>query len=85
MPRPRPRFAHGTRITLDSTGGGDRLDLFGCFHVSQRNTFTGRLTPAMLREVLTEAARTAGCPPPGARSRSGARGGRGPATGRGPG
>ncbi|MEU9557754.1 uracil-DNA glycosylase [Streptomyces fumanus] len=65
VPRPRPKFAHGTRITLDSTDGGGRLDLFGCFHVSQRNTFTGRLTPAMLREVLTEAARTAGLPTTG--------------------
>jgi uracil-DNA glycosylase len=38
----------------------DGLDLFGCFHVSQRNTFTGRLTPAMLRDVLRTAARSAG-------------------------
>ncbi|MBD9733491.1 uracil-DNA glycosylase, partial [Streptomyces sp. H28] len=41
---------------------GDDLDVFGCFHVSQRNTFTGRLTPGMLREVLRTAARTAGLP-----------------------
>ncbi|MFI6337586.1 uracil-DNA glycosylase [Streptomyces sp. NPDC050535] len=38
------------------------IDLFGCFHVSQRNTFTGRLTPAMLRDVLSTAARAAGLP-----------------------
>ena len=63
VPRPRPAFAHGARVTL---GGAhdldslDGLDLFGCFHVSQRNTFTGRLTPAMLRDVLRTAARTAG-------------------------
>ncbi|MEW2306310.1 uracil-DNA glycosylase [Streptomyces sp. NPDC006655] len=54
VPRPRPRFAHGTRVDL----GG--LDLFGCFHVSQRNTFTGLLTPEMLRGVLRKAAQTAG-------------------------
>ncbi|WP_200305118.1 uracil-DNA glycosylase [Streptomyces adelaidensis] len=54
VPRPRPVFGHGTHVPLDG------LDLFGCFHVSQRNTFTGRLTPAMLREVLRTAARTAG-------------------------
>ncbi|MFF9778241.1 uracil-DNA glycosylase [Streptomyces sp. NPDC013978] len=54
VPRPRPVFAHGTRVPLDG------LDLFGCFHVSQRNTFTGRLTPAMLRDVLRTAARSAG-------------------------
>jgi uracil-DNA glycosylase len=57
VPRPRPAFGHGARITL---GGG--LRLFGCFHVSQRNTFTGRLTPAMLRDVLRDAASAAGLP-----------------------
>ncbi|MFY4718020.1 uracil-DNA glycosylase [Streptomyces sp. LaBMicrA B280] len=56
VPRPRPAFGHGTRVALDG------LDLFGCFHVSQRNTFTGKLTPEMLREVLGTAARTAGLP-----------------------
>ncbi|MFF0966553.1 uracil-DNA glycosylase [Streptomyces sp. NPDC003703] len=54
VPRPRPAFAHGTRVVLPG------LDLFGCFHVSQRNTFTGRLTPAMLRDVLRTAADAAG-------------------------
>ncbi|MFD3585184.1 uracil-DNA glycosylase [Streptomyces sp. NPDC058683] len=54
VPRPRPVFAHGARVDLDG------LDLFGCFHVSQRNTFTGRLTPEMLREVLRTAAEAAG-------------------------
>ncbi|MFJ5258982.1 uracil-DNA glycosylase [Streptomyces sp. NPDC088387] len=57
LPRPRPAFAHGAHVRLDG------LDLFGCFHVSQRNTFTGRLTPEMLREVLSAAARTAGLTP----------------------
>ncbi|MFJ9561822.1 uracil-DNA glycosylase [Streptomyces fuscichromogenes] len=54
VPRPRPAFAHGARVGL----GG--LELFGCFHVSQRNTFTGRLTPEMLRAVLGTAAEAAG-------------------------
>ncbi|WP_326583551.1 uracil-DNA glycosylase [Streptomyces sp. NBC_00481] len=54
VPRPRPVFGHGTHVPLDG------LDLFGCFHVSQRNTFTGRLTPAMLREVLRTAGKSAG-------------------------
>ncbi|WP_254408710.1 uracil-DNA glycosylase [Streptomyces sp. AC495_CC817] len=54
VPRPRPVFGHGTHVPLDG------LDLFGCFHVSQRNTFTGRLTPAMLRDVLRTAAGSAG-------------------------
>jgi uracil-DNA glycosylase len=38
----------------------DGLTVFGCFHVSQRNTFTGRLTPEMLRRVLRSAAQEAG-------------------------
>ncbi|MBT2676810.1 uracil-DNA glycosylase, partial [Streptomyces sp. ISL-14] len=62
VPRPRPAFTHGARVALDGVGGLDGLELFGCFHVSQRNTFTGRLTPAMLREVLRTAAEAAGLP-----------------------
>jgi uracil-DNA glycosylase len=50
LPRPRPRFTHGA-VSL-----GERLTLLGCFHVSQQNTFTGRLTPEMLDEVLAHAA-----------------------------
>ncbi|MFE7761628.1 uracil-DNA glycosylase [Streptomyces sp. NPDC057438] len=56
VPRPRPVFGHGAHVPLHG------LDLYGCFHVSQRNTFTGRLTPAMLREVLRTAASSAGLP-----------------------
>jgi uracil-DNA glycosylase len=52
------REGHGG---ADVPGDGS-LALFGCFHVSQRNTFTGRLTPAMLREVLRTAATSAGLP-----------------------
>ncbi|MFM9443967.1 uracil-DNA glycosylase [Streptomyces acidiscabies] len=54
VPRPRPAFGHGARVELDG------VQVFGCFHVSQRNTFTGKLTPEMLREVLRTAARAAG-------------------------
>ncbi|MEW2494395.1 uracil-DNA glycosylase [Streptomyces nodosus] len=56
VPRPRPAFGHGARVPLDG------LELFGCFHVSQRNTFTGLLTPRMLRDVLRTAADAAGLP-----------------------
>ncbi|MFE9247463.1 uracil-DNA glycosylase [Streptomyces sp. NPDC007088] len=67
VPRPRPAFGHGARVLLEARDGGPSLDLFGCFHVSQRNTFTGRLTPAMLREVLSGAAHAAGLPAEGPR------------------
>ena len=54
-PIPKPKFAHGT---LWFTGGAPRL--LGCYHVSQQNTFTGRLTPEMLDEVLLRAKQLAG-------------------------
>lgn len=52
VPRPSPKFGHGTEVILE---GDSELHLFGCYHVSQQNTFTGRLTPPMLREVLQRA------------------------------
>jgi uracil-DNA glycosylase len=57
VPRPKPRFAHGAV----SPG---RLTLLGCFHVSQQNTFTGRLTPDMLDSVLSVAKTLSGTPQP---------------------
>ncbi|WP_083884023.1 uracil-DNA glycosylase [Nocardia higoensis] len=61
VPRPRPKFGHGARFRLEPARP-DRapLELFGCYHVSQHNTFTGRLTPAMLQDVLARAATAAG-------------------------
>ncbi|MCP9622945.1 uracil-DNA glycosylase [Nocardia otitidiscaviarum] len=56
LSKPRPKFGHGVHTTITPTHP-DRtpLHLFGCYHVSQQNTFTGRLTPAMLEAVLAEA------------------------------
>jgi uracil-DNA glycosylase len=53
-PRPKPRFGHAAEATIGS------WTLIGCFHPSQQNTFTGRLTPAMLDEVLRRAVRLVG-------------------------
>jgi uracil-DNA glycosylase family 4 len=57
VPRPRPRFGHGAeaRIPTSTPGPGHDLTLVGCYHVSQQNTFTGRLTEAMLDEVFRRA------------------------------
>ena len=60
VPRPRPVFGHGAQVRLTRADGGDDLVLVGSYHVSQQNTFTGRLTPVMLRDVLRTAATAAG-------------------------
>jgi len=47
--RPKPRFGHAA----ESTAGP--YTLLGCFHPSQQNTFTGKLTPPMIDAVMTRA------------------------------
>ena len=49
-PRPRPKFGHD--VLFDA---GDSLPLLGCFHPSQQNTFTGKLTEGMMEAVFARA------------------------------
>jgi uracil-DNA glycosylase family 4 len=56
-PTPRPAFGHAAHWTGP---GGGVPHLLGCYHVSQQNTFTGRLTPVMLDEVFARARSLAG-------------------------
>jgi uracil-DNA glycosylase family 4 len=60
VPRPRPAFGHGAEADLVGLGGGHRLAVLGCYHPSQQNTFTGRVTGPMLDAVFGRARELAG-------------------------
>jgi len=52
--KPRPAFGHGAEVDLG------KIVLIGSYHVSQQNTFTGKLTTAMFDEVLERCRRISG-------------------------
>ena len=55
--RPRPAFGHGAELTVEVPSGRGRrgYELLGCFHPSQQNTFTGKLTEQMMDAVFRRA------------------------------
>jgi uracil-DNA glycosylase len=58
IPRPRPKFGHAVEHQIPTPQG--EVTVLGCFHPSQQNTFTGKLTEPMLDTVLTRAKTLAG-------------------------
>jgi len=53
VPRPKPRFGHGVEVPVSGPLGS--LVVIGCFHPSQQNTFTGKLTEPMTDAVMGRA------------------------------
>jgi uracil-DNA glycosylase len=62
-PRPRPAFGHGVEVSVRPRATGGPLTVVGCYHPSQQNTFTGRVTEPMLDAVFARAKDLAGVPP----------------------
>jgi len=68
LPRPRPAFGHGAEAeltvgradTAGTSGTSGRPVLYlGCYHPSQQNTFTGRVSRDMLDDVFRRASEVA--------------------------
>ncbi len=59
VPRPRPPFRHGREVGLVVGASGRPVLFIGCYHPSQQNTFTGRVTHAMLDDVFMRAKQVA--------------------------
>ena len=53
--RPRPCFGHGEVASVRLVAGGPEVALVGSYHPSRQNTNTGKLTRAMLDDVLRRA------------------------------
>ena len=55
VPRPRPVFGHGVEVAVAVAGQRAQLTVLGCYHPSQQNTFTGKVTDSMLDTVFNRA------------------------------
>lgn len=53
LPAPKVKFAHEAKVDILRGEGAAPLRLVGCYHPSQQNTFTGRLTEPMIGSVFS--------------------------------
>jgi uracil-DNA glycosylase len=64
LPRPRPAFAHGAEVVVrEAVPDRGSVLLIGCYHPSQQNTFTGRVTGEMIDAIFTRAKASVSEPP----------------------